>query len=443
MGMEGKLYAVSAEGYAREIWGASQEAILSLAPGAPGVLLLGSSAQGKIYVLDQEERIHEAARIASGQVTAMLPLAARGDRDRGAAGEVAVAGSNFGSVSILGSGYAASGSYESRVHDARSFATWGRIGWRAETPKGTGVALASRCGNTETPDRTWSDWATVPGDPKGALLACPAGRFVQWRAELTTRDAEVTPVLREVAVTYLPRNLPPEIRRVEVLAPGVALQRVPAQAAPPGETRPAGSSEVETPRRRARPQSRRGYETGARTVTWQGVDPNEDDLAYDVYYRAADETAWKRIRVRIDEEFVTIDGLALPDGTYAVRIVASDAPSNPPGQELTAEKVSDHFDVDNTPPRVEPIRAQVEGDRVRLSFTAADTFSILREVAWSVDAADWVAASPLDGLNDSLEERYEITIGPLARGEHSIVVRAADAAGNVGAGKAVVTIGGR
>jgi hypothetical protein len=434
IGMEGRLYAISADGYAREIWSGQQEAILSLAPGPDGIVYLGSSAQGKVYALDRSERLSEAARVGSSQVTAMLPVPS---------GDVLLAGSNFGTVYRLGAGHAASGSYESRVHDARSFATWGRIAWRADVPRGTTLTLQSRCGNTETPDRTWSDWTTLASDARGSLPTCTGSRFLQWRAELATKDAGATPVLREVSVTYLPKNLPPEIRKIEVQAPGVAFQEMPGQTASPTDGRPTNTSETEPARRRARPQSRRGFEPGARSLTWQGSDPNDDDLVYDVFYRAIDETAWKQVRSRIDEEFVTLDGFALPDGTYIVRVVASDAPSNPAAEALTAEKLSDHFDVDNTPPRIEGLRAQVEGDRVRLTFAAIDAFNIVREVAVSVDAGEWAPAQPLDGLNDGPEERFEIVLGPLARGEHSVVARATDAAGNTGAGRVVVVIGGR
>jgi hypothetical protein len=440
--MEGKLLAISKEGYARELWSGAQEAILSLAP-SPAGLLMGSSAQGRIYLLGPDETVSEAARASGSQVTALLPLSGKG-ASRGARGEVAVAGSNFGALHLMGPGFAAAGSYESRVHDARSFATWGRMHWRADLPEGTGLELQVRCGNTEEPDRTWSAWSTVARDPGGALLDCPASRFLQWRAALSTKNPERTPVLREVAVSYRPRNLPPEIRRVEVQAPGVAFQKVPASGGAPQDARPTNAADSDAAaRRRPKPQSRKSYEPGARTITWQAQDPNEDDLEYDVYYRAVDETTWKRVREGIEEDFATLDSQAMPDGTYLLRIVSSDAPSNPPGESLTGEKLSDHFDIDNTPPRIESIRARPEGASVRLSFTALDGFSLLRDTAYSIDAGDWIQIQPTDGLNDAREERYEVLAGPLPPGEHSLVVRATDAAGNIGAGKAVIAVPGR
>ncbi|MEK7799264.1 MAG: hypothetical protein AAB297_05505, partial [Acidobacteriota bacterium] len=165
-----------------------------------------------------------------------------------------------------------------------------------------------------------------------------------------------------------------------------------------------------------------------------------DDLVYDVYYRAVDEKAWKRMRNRIDEDFASWDSTAMPDGTYVFRVVASDAPSNAAGRALTAEKLSATFDVDNTPPRLEEIRAQVQPSSLRLTFTASDSFSIIRETAFAVDAGDWVAVQPADGLDDSPSEKYDVTLPRPGPGEHSIVVRALDAAGNTGSGRVIVEI---
>lgn len=454
IGMEGKVLAISPEGYAREMWSGGQEAILSLAVAPGGDLLMGSNSQGRILSLDTAGNVQELTRLASGQVTSLLRIGADGGASKSGAssgappqqGDIAVAGSNFGSLSLLRSGFASSGAFESRVLDARSFATWGRALWRVESPKGTSIGLSVRCGNTEEPDRTWSDWRSAPFTTDGALLNCPPSRFLQWRAELKTDDPRHSPTLREVAITYLQANLPPEIRRVEVQAPGVSYQKVPGtQTGGPPESKPASSagSDVEGgARKHVRPQSRRSFEAGARSVTWQASDPNDDDLVYDVYYRAVDETSWKQMRRKIDEDFVTWDSTAMPDGTYVFRIVASDSPSNAAGRALQAEKLSDPFDVDNTPPRVEEIKAQVQPTGLKLSFAAADSFSIVRDTAYAVDAGDWESVQPADGLNDSPTERYDLTLPRPAPGEHSIVVRATDAAGNTGSGKVVVEIPG-
>jgi outer membrane protein assembly factor BamB len=434
--MEGKVLSISPDGYAREVWSGSQEAILSLARLDNGSVLLGSSGQGKLYLLDTKGTLSEVGRTSASQVTALLP------RPAGKGGsEIVVAGSNLGGVAILKPGYLASGKFESKVFDAQSFATWGRIAWRADLPSGTNVAFQTRSGNTEEPDRTWSDWSPEQSQPVGGRVESPSARFLQWRALLSSKDPALTPELREVGVVYMQKNLPPEFRKIEVLPVGVTLQEVPAANAGQGpETPKSGTDSDAATRHRPRPTSRRGFDAGARSISWQVVDPNEDDLIYDVQYRAIDEKNWKTVRRAIDEDFVTFDGAALPDGTYLVRVIASDALSNPSGSSLTAEKVSPPFDVDNTPPRIDRLKAQMDHGTLKVSFEANDGFSVVREASYSVDAGDWMPARPEDGLSDSAAEMFEIEIPMPPAGECSIVVRAVDSAGNVGAGRTVVEV---
>jgi outer membrane protein assembly factor BamB len=435
LGIEGKVLAVSPDGYGREIWAAGQEAILSLALRSDGSLLMGSGSQGRIYALDTRGNVSEIARSASSQVTSLARRHDGSGRDE----EVLVGGSNLGSVALLRSGYAPTGDYESRVFDAQSFATWGRLSWKAERPQGTEISFRVRTGNTEDPDATWSDWSGDLTDAAGAAIDRPSARFLQWRATLRTTNPARTPELREVTAVYMQKNLPPEFRKIEALPTGVSLQSVPsAPPGQPGDPKPGASDDTGI-RRRPKPQSRRGFDPGARSVQWQAGDPNDDDLVFDVQYRALDETAWKTIRRGVAEDFVTFDGNALPDGTYLVRVVASDAPSNPGGQALTSEKISPAFDVDNTPPRIERLKAGVEKGGLRVSFDAVDGFSVLRDAAVSVDAGDWSAVRPQDGLHDALTESYDVLLPSPGAGEHSVVVRVFDAAGNAGSGRVVLT----
>jgi hypothetical protein len=75
-----------------------------------------------------------------------------------------------------------------------------------------------------------------------------------------------------------------------------------------------------------------------------------------------------------------------------------------------------------------------------VTFNATDTFSIIRDTAYAIDAGDWVPVQPQDGLNDSPSETYDLTLPRPAPGEHSIVVRATDSVGNTGSGRVVVDI---
>jgi hypothetical protein len=93
--------------------------------------------------------------------------------------------------------YPPTGTFESRVFDAGSPASWQAFAWTALTPPGTTVAMATRTGETPTPDASWTSFAAA-GAP-GAILGTTS-RYIQYSAVLSTTDASATPVLQDVAI---------------------------------------------------------------------------------------------------------------------------------------------------------------------------------------------------------------------------------------------------
>ena len=122
------------------------------------------------------------------------------------------------------------------------------------------------------------------------------------------------------------------------------------------------------------------------------------------------------------------DTATVPNGRYVVRIAASDAPSNPEALALKADRDSEPFDVDNTPPVV--TAALAPGSPARVRANVHDDNSLVRRTEYSVDGGSWEEVHPLDGINDAPEEAYEI-VPQLSSGPHVIVVRATDLLGNV------------
>ena len=93
--------------------------------------------------------------------------------------------------------YPGSGSFDSRVFDAGQNADWDALEWSADTPAGTGVALSVRTGNTPTPGPGWSSFSPIAasgGDIPGSA------RYAQYRAALSSSDANLTPVLSSVTL---------------------------------------------------------------------------------------------------------------------------------------------------------------------------------------------------------------------------------------------------
>ncbi len=86
------------------------------------------------------------------------------------------------------------------------------------------------------------------------------------------------------------------------------------------------------------------------TVRWMAHDDNGDDLMFAVWYRGVGEANWRLLKDKITEKVYSFDSALLPDGSYEVKVVASDAPVHTDAEALTGERVSEVFVVDTTPP---------------------------------------------------------------------------------------------
>jgi hypothetical protein len=95
--------------------------------------------------------------------------------------------------------YPSPGVFESRTFDAgNATAVWSAVTPTSVTPAGTTVAIATRTGQTPTPDASWSSYQPLSG---GAVQS-PAGRYIQYQATLATTDDQVTPSLDKVQIDY-------------------------------------------------------------------------------------------------------------------------------------------------------------------------------------------------------------------------------------------------
>ena len=134
---------------------------------------------------------------------------------------------------------------------------------------------------------------------------------------------------------------------------------------------------------------RRIYQKGLQTFVWKADDENDDRLQYDVFYRREGETAWKALKRGLWDPIFVWDTTSVPDGTYFVKVAASDAPSNSPGTALVGELESASFDIDNTPPRIELQPAARAGAATTIAFVVRDEQSPVQRVEYSLDASRW------------------------------------------------------
>jgi hypothetical protein len=432
-GGRGAIYRIRADGLWDTFWDSGDDAPYDMLVEAGGSLLVGTGTEGKIFRISGDPaRATLLARAAARQVTALM-------HEPG--GRIVGVTSNPGKLFALAPSPAKRGTYESDVRDAGTVASWGAIRWRATGGRGR-VEIFTRSGNTATPDETWSAWSSAYTSADGQQIASPNARYLQWRAVLTAETGP-GPILTSVTAAYLPRNLRPAIDTITVHPPGTVFQRPFStgemeiagfeentsdgrQPSQPG----ASSLPGQPPPVSAPPLGRRIYQKGLQTFVWKAEDPNDDRMQFDVFYRREGETAWKALKRGLWDPIFVWDTTSVPDGTYLLKVAASDAPSNSPGTALVGELESTGFDIDNTPPRIE-LQAAGGGTAVaRIAFGVRDEQSAVQRVEYSLDASRWRVVYPKDGIPDSRQEEFEIALDESERAR-SVIIRATDAMNNV------------
>ena len=427
-----EVYRIDPDGAPRRVWGHAQDVVYAIAFDAAGRALLGAGNKGNVYRIESPAMYTSLVALPATQVTAF-----QAGRD----GRLYAATGNTGKVYEIGPGLEREGSIESDVFDSGMYSLWGRLSFEVNLNGGQ-VAMATRSGNLDRPQKNWSAWAAVPAGPKGGRVASPAARFVQWKATL----AGGSPELDSVDVAYLPKNLEPRIDEIEVTPPNyrfpaastplIAFQ--PSLSLPPigkraGSGAGSGTGSALSIDSTPAMQFARGF-IGTR---WAASDPNGDALVFTVEIRGAGETEWKLLKDKVSERYLSWDSTAYPDGEYRVRVTASDWPGNPPAEALTARMEGSPFWIDNTPPKITALAAARAGGKLQVKWHAADALNNIAKAEYSLDGGDWKVAAPVTRLSDAPELDYDLNLDA-APGEHTIAVRVEDEYGNQAVEKTVV-----
>ena len=419
--LAGTLYVRHADGRVDRLTNWNDESILDVKVENNGTVLAGMSGKGRVYRVRDSQNWELLFAFEEKQA---LTLALRD-------GKLAFVGTgNIGNGYDIDLQKAREGDFTSEVRDCRFLTTWGNLFWM-----GSGaISVSTRTGNTALPDSTWSDWSE-PLKKSPEKVASPRARFIQVRAQLA---ATAEPILKSLSLYYQMQNQRPEMLSVEIgEKPKPATEKPKTepsaeQKSGDGETTPgpsaAGEAESTAKSGDARPKAA----NPVKEIHWRANDKDGDTLVYRLYYQADGDDAW--VPAFLDKPLhktdYSWDTESIPDGWYRIKVVASDEESNPAGEALTDEKVSDLVKVDNTRPQVLDLSYDVASGI--LKGVARDNLSLIRYLEYAVDGGEWKFFAPKDGVFDSLEEAFEVKIGPLASGPHFIAVRATDEEGNIG-----------
>lgn len=409
------VYRILPDGSTDVIWASPTITGFSLYAHANGSgVLVGTSDKGRIYNISNNGSETLALQTDANQISTI--------RTDGKA--LLATSSNQGSLYKFGPETVAEGSYDSAVLDAKGTATWGRIWWRSIGS----VTVQTRSGNTEKPDETWSGWSTGLSDQKGAPIASPKARFIQWRTVLKAGNAN----LSEVNLAFIARNIAPEVLSIQALPTNVGLAaNPPVQIDPNIELNGMEPATFSIPVVAVPP--RKVYQRGATSLQWTAEDRNGDKLLYEVLYKEIGDTDFKLLRGEMTDNFLAVDGQSLADGRYIFKVVARDSSSNPASVALSGEKVTEPIDIDNTPPTVTAGTASSG----KVVFTAIDKASYLIRAEYSINGGDWKPVYADDGISDSPSETYTVDV-PAASGEYIVTLRVFDINRNSGNARQII-----
>ncbi|MCS6918152.1 MAG: hypothetical protein NZM28_00105 [Fimbriimonadales bacterium] len=373
------------------------------------------------------------------------------------------------------------GVYLSPVLDAGTPARWGALRWSAVQPEGATVQIQTRSGNTREPDSTWSPWTAAYTNPDGSAILSPPAQYLQLRVMLRT-NGEAQPVLNRFSVSYMPANRPPEVQLLR-LQPYAALSgrytllwrgrdpdgdqlRFEAQISRDG-------GRTWEPLKNGKPAQ--GNQAPAKPQTAAGASIADLDVPLD---DAVPPEVREQLRQRLTQAIQAREGEPpsegdaepaaerapqnrfvwnteqTPDGVYLLRVMATDQPASPTDYAAVYSPAIPVV-VCNTPPVLlvsertltvgedgvaelsgyalqyfaEP-NQQSENGATQSSPRRAPRHSMpITGVQYKLGDGEWLSAEPVDGMFDSAFEMFRIRTPKLPAGEHTLTIKAFNAAG--------------
>ncbi len=354
----------------------------------------GAADKGRIYMVDNDGSVATAYDVDERAVSQLWPE-----------GKLIGFATDDAAASYRSTGRADKARYVSDVLDAKSVSRFGKLAWHASGK----VKIETRSGNTVKPGVGWSEWqgpgavGKVGGGADGGKVQSPPGRYLQWRVSLEDDAAR----LRKVSAYYVPQNQATQMQEVTIeLATKDSLPTMKDSAAKP--------------------------RSPVLKVKWKADNPDSDDTVYTLEARRDGEANWRPVSTGKTPLTTTSwewNTETYPDGWYRIRVTASDAPANSPDRVLTSSMTSTLFAIDNARPSITNLSVNYPKAQAR----ATDAISTISEMAFSIDDGPWQIGTTADGLFDDATEDLRIDLAQgLGKGTHTLAVRVADSAGNVG-----------
>ncbi len=375
-----------------------------------GNLFIGTGGHGRLLEYNPRTQTRTlVARLHNNNILSMI---------RANNGGIFLGTADSGQIYNLSPNSAARGVYTSKVLDAGHAAHWGVVNMLARIGAGQWATVQTRSGNVKNVHenkRFWSPWSAPLPANKYAQITSPPARFLQYRINLATHNANRagaahSPLVQNMKIVYETENLPPTVQ-------SVAAHRVDG---PPGAAAPQHTMNIQ----------------------WAATDPNKDMLTYKLLYRTVGTHLWVTIKRKLTATSFAWNTRTVPDGKYRIKVIASDAADNTAATTKYAARVTAPFRICNTLPQISKLRAHARASRrVVVSGLAWTKSCAIVSVRFQIDShKQWHLAQASNTIFDSPKEAFTAITPRLHRGTHRIGIRAVDSQGNVVYGAVMVTV---
>ncbi|MBT8492724.1 MAG: hypothetical protein KJO07_06660 [Deltaproteobacteria bacterium] len=390
---KGALFRVRGDGALTQLHALTSTYFTSIAVDGDGRIYAGAADKGRIYLIEDDDAVSTAFDVDQ-RLIAQVTYHPKG-------GLLFATGD--ATALYQAAGAAGKSEYLSDTFDAKTAARFGTLVWH-----GNAISVETRTGNTADPGKGWSKWkaprksAPSPGGTTRGKVASPPGRYLQYRVKFKTGKA----VLNQTKLYYLAQNKPTQVESIEIKA--------------------SENKKLKTVQAKLKPRS------PILEIKWKVGNDDGDETVYELKVRREGEARWRRLTPK-DQPLTTTsykwNTETYPDGYYRLRVVASDRRANPGSSRRETQKTTSLFAVDNQKPTIDGLGVRYPAASAR----ARDSLSAIAEAAFSIDDGPWQVIGTADGLFDDQAELLQLSLPRgLSRGVHTLAIRVADEAGNIG-----------
>ncbi len=395
---KGALYRVYDDGRLEQLHALTATYFSDVEVTDTGRIFAGAGDKGRVYLVDTDDSVSTVFDVEERVIAALLY------DPKAAADQGILFATTDASALYRTTGRAKAASYTTEVFDTKAPSRFGKLVWHGSE----GISVETRSGNTAEPGKGWSAFQAPRKPARGGGMnstgevESPPGRYVQLRVKFTDADA----VLRQARLYYLPQNTATRVTGIEVKNP----------AAKSGVTLQTGATTARSP---------------VIELKWKVENPDADQTEYVLEVRRDGEALWRPLRqLPLTTTTLEWNTETYPDGYYRLRVTTNDRRANASDRAREHARTSNLFVVDNQRPTINGLQV----DFPRATAKASDALSAIAEVGFAVDDGPWQIGGTADGLFDSAEETLRMELPrDLGPGLHTLAIRVADEAGNIGA----------